>query len=108
MKIKFDGEGANKKMVIEGNPFTSRTVSNPYVYGQYICTNNLTSRSFMQKSSKKGDSELMFETTEDTGDSPKTLRKNRKLSRICSSLIGKDEFHGRSADNSASIDLVSQ
>ena len=55
MKIKFDGEGANKKMVIEGNPFTSRNVSNPYVYDQYINTNNLTSRSFMEKPAKKTD-----------------------------------------------------
>ena len=47
MKIKFDGEGANKKMVIEGNPFTSRNFSNPYVYDEYINTNNLTSRSFL-------------------------------------------------------------
>ena len=107
MKIKFDGEGANKKMVIEGNPFTSRNISNPYVYDQYINTNNLTSRSFMQKPAKIGDSEIMFKT-EGIRDSPKTLRKNRKLSRICSNLIGEDEFHGRSADNSVSVDLVSQ
>ena len=57
MKIKFDGEGAKRKMVIEGNPFTSRNVSNPHVYDQYINTNNLTSRSFMQKPAEKSSSD---------------------------------------------------
>ena len=86
MKIKFDGEGANKKMVIEGNPFTSRNFSNPYVYDEYINTNNLTSRSFLKNLNKKGSSEQMNETKEVKG-SPRSLRKNRKLSKICSDLI---------------------
>ena len=61
----------------------------------------------MQKCAKIGDSEKMNKT-EDTRDSPKTMRKNRKLSRICNDLIGEEESHGRSADNSFSGDLVSQ